>query len=95
MKKFAWIVLLGFVLILFEGCIVSHPTTAPPPPKTEFRPTKPGSNYVWISGHWKWTGNHYKWVPGYWTKARRGKVWVKGHWEKRGPHWVWIKGHWN
>jgi len=94
MKKIAWITLISFVLILLAGCVVSRPVVAPPPLKMEIRVAKPGPNYVWIVGHWKWGRGKYMWVPGHWVKARRGFAWVPGHWEKRGRHWVWISGRW-
>ncbi len=94
MKKFAWFALLGFVFILLTGCVVTKPTVAPPPPRSEVIPSKPGPNSVWIAGYWKWTGSTYVWVGGYWSKNRPGKVWVPGHWERKGPHWVWKQGHW-
>ena len=94
MKKFAWIVLIGFILVLAAGCVVSRPAFAPPPLKREIRPLSPGHNYVWIQGHWKWNGNRYTWISGPYVKKRPGMNWVSGHWVKRGRHWVWIKGHW-
>ena len=94
MKKMAWIILVSFVFALLAGCIVTRPVAAPPPPRKEVRIVKPGPNFVWIAGHWKWVMGKYGWVPGHWIKARPGKVWVPGHWEKRGRHWVWILGHW-
>lgn len=94
MRKTALLVLLGFVLIVAAGCIVSSPRIAPPPGKVEVIPARPGPNHVWIAGHWKWSGNAYVWAPGHWAKAKPGKVWVPGHWERRGAHWVWKPGHW-
>ena len=94
MKKIAWLTLVIFVLILLGSCIVAGPIVAPPPLKKEVRSLKPGPNYVWISGHWKWTGSKYVWVSGYWSKAPKGKIWVPGHWKKKGRNWVWIPGHW-
>jgi len=94
MKKYAWIVLIGFVLIIISSCVIAKPTYAPPPLRKDIRPHKPGPNSVWILGHWKWSGGKYFWIPGYWTKPRPGKIWVPGHWKKVGPHWVWKPGHW-
>ncbi|MGD2245379.1 MAG: YXWGXW repeat-containing protein [Candidatus Aminicenantes bacterium] len=94
MKKIAWFSLVCLLFIGSAGCVVAHPTTAPPPAKKEIRPAKPGPMYVWISGHWKWKGSQYVWVSGRWVRAPRGKVWVRGHWVKRRGHWVWIAGHW-
>jgi hypothetical protein len=94
MRKTALLVLLGFVSVVVSGCVVSHPRMAPPPAKVEVIAGKPGPNYVWIAGHWKWSGNAYVWAAGHWVKAKAGKVWVPGHWDRRGAHWVWRPGHW-
>ncbi len=95
MKKIAWIVLLSFVCVMLAGCVVTaRPTLPPPPLRKEVRIVKPGPDYIWISGHWRWVGGKYFWVKGHWIKERRGKAWVPGHWEKRGRHWVWVKGRW-
>lgn len=94
MKKTASLVLVGFLATIIAGCVVSSPRVAPPPPRSEAISAKPGPNFVWIGGHWKWNGQRYVWTPGHWVKAKPGKSWVPGHWEKRGPHWVWKKGHW-
>jgi len=94
MKKTAWFVLFAFVIVLAAGCVVARPTFAPPPLKKEMRSRQPGANFVWISGHWKWTGNKYIWVTGHWVKKRRGKTWAVGHWKRQGNHWVWIRGRW-
>lgn len=94
MKKIALVLLACFLLVAISACVVARPRVAPPPLKTEVRPVKPGPNYVWISGHWKWSHSRYVWVTGHWTKPRPGYTWVKGHWQRRGNHWVYIKGHW-
>lgn len=94
MKKVACLTFLCFIFVLFAGCVVSGPAMAPPSPKKIIRPLKPGANYIWISGHWKWSGGQYVWVSGHWTKPRPGKIWISGHWKKRGHRWVWTRGHW-
>lgn len=94
MKKIALITLITMAFFVLAGCLVTHPTTAPPPAKKEIRSAKPGPMFVWITGHWKWTGSNYSWTSGHWLKAPKGKVRVQGHWKKRGGNWVWISGHW-
>ncbi|MBN1221944.1 MAG: YXWGXW repeat-containing protein [Candidatus Aminicenantes bacterium] len=94
MKKIAWILLVSIIFVFIASCVVARPTVAPPPAKREVVRAKPGQSYVWISGHWKWTGSRYVWAPGHWEKGRKNHIWVPGHWEKRGRHWVYIKGHW-
>ncbi len=94
MKKAAFLVLIGFLLAIADGCVVSPPRIAPPPLRVEVLSARPGPHFVWIGGCWRWNGNTYIWAPGHWVNARPGKAWVPGHWERRGPHWVWKNGHW-
>jgi len=94
MKKITLTVLTLFIFVLLAGCVVARPAVGPPPLKKEVRSVRPGSNYVWISGHWKWSGSRYIWATGHWAKARKGQAWVPGHWVRRGNHWVYVKGHW-
>ena len=70
----------------------NYPTSAPPAPKRENPGTR--SNYVWISGHYKWEGGQYVWQRGHWQRARSGQVWRDGHWERRGDRYVWVEGEW-
>ena len=70
--------------------------SAPPPLKTESKPLKPGPAYVWIAGHWKYSGGTYVWVAGHWTRPPKSdRVWVSGHWVKRPGGYVYIPGHWD
>jgi hypothetical protein len=94
MKKTAYLLMISFIVVTLSSCLVTHPTTAPPPLKKEIRPAKPGPLYVWVDGYWKWTGSGYSWIKGHWSKAPQGKMWVQGRWEKRGSHWVWVGGRW-
>ena len=76
------------------GC-ATYVRVAPPPPKTEVKPSKPFPNAVWIDGHWKYKRGHWVWVPGHWAKRpRSGAVWVSGHWVKTPRGWKWVPGHW-
>jgi WXXGXW repeat (2 copies) len=68
---------------------------APPAVRVESRTVSPGPGYVWVSGHWRWTGAEYVWVQGSWLRQPRPTgVWVAGHWVKRPGGWVWVEGHW-
>lgn len=90
--------MIGFLLLTFfisiVSCVVVRPRHAPPPPRTEMRSVKPGPNFVWIPGHWKWSHGDWVWIGGHWTKRKPGKVWVPGHWVKRGGRYHWVPGHW-
>ncbi len=60
----------GLLVPVLGGC-ASAPPPPPPPRRVEVKPAKPGPNFVWVEGHWKWKGR------------RRGHVWVPGHWRRR------------
>jgi len=40
---------------------------APPPPRAEVIPYRPGPGHVWVPGYWYWTGSRYIWHAGYWS----------------------------
>ena len=67
----------------------------PPVVRVERRTASPGSRYVWVGGHWRWTGADYDWVPGRWVaRPRPAAVWVDGRWTRRGSGWAWYDGYW-
>jgi len=69
-------------------------SSAPPVPRHESVPKRPGPGYVWIGGHWTYEGL-WVWRHGYWARPPRGKsAWVPGRWEPRSKGWVWIEGYW-
>jgi WXXGXW repeat (2 copies) len=70
------------------------PTIAPPAPRVEVIPARPGPRYFWINGHWRWDGRAHVWVPGHWEPNRDGLVWVPAHWARRGGFWHFLPGHW-
>lgn len=76
--------------------IAIGPTRAPPPLRSERRPPRPHSGWVWQPGYWAWRNNDYAWVGGVWVQPPRGgQHWNKGHWVKRHGHWVWVDGRWH
>ena len=93
-KIIQFVMILIFSFSLFNCAPPPRPVQKPPPHKRVVRPTKPGPNYIWVSGHHEWRRGRWVWVSGHWEKKRPGKVWVKGRWVKRGKRWIWIKGHW-
>ena len=70
---------------------------APPVKKTEIKTPKPGNNFVWVEGYWKWNPKRdkYVWNPGFWKKIEPGKRWQNGHWKRAPKGWIWVKGYWN
>ncbi|KAA3610514.1 MAG: hypothetical protein D8M58_06710 [Calditrichaeota bacterium] len=86
-----------FISLFFAGNANSQiiVTKKPNKPKVLVVKTKqPGSNYVWINGHWKVHKNKYVWKKGHWVKARKHHVWIPGHWKEVRKGWKWIPGHW-
>jgi hypothetical protein len=69
----------------------------PPPDRVEEIVTRPGNDYAWVRGHWRWTGDDYDWVPGHWAPIERGySNWVPGHWvHSHGHGWFFVEGHWS
>ena len=66
----------------------------PPPPKLELIPKEPGAGYIWIRGHWAWTGT-WTWEEGYWALRPAPDIqWMDGFWARHGKGWIWIPGHW-
>lgn len=68
-----------------------------PSPPSDIQPTgaSPGSGYVWIKGHYSWTGSRYEWVSGTWAEMPQPEsVWVPGHWRATTAGYVWIPGAW-
>ncbi|HYG22277.1 MAG TPA: YXWGXW repeat-containing protein [Verrucomicrobiae bacterium] len=99
--------------VLTAGCINSHRdpdrvvivpgqrivvTEEPPPTRMEVMSTAPGSEHVWIAGHWMRANQRWVWVPGHWEmRPKVGATWTPGRWDKDpdGKGWVWVPGHWD
>ena len=66
----------------------------PPAPKLELIPKEPGSDYIWIRGHWAWKSG-WTWEEGYWVQRPAPDIqWMDGNWARHGKGWIWIPGHW-
>lgn len=65
-----------------------------PPPKPRYVTVQPRAGYVWVRGHWEYTGARWVWMDGRWEREQRGKRWEPGHWERRGNRHHWVAGHW-
>jgi WXXGXW repeat (2 copies) len=66
-----------------------HP---PPAVQVEKPPHSPGPQFVWIAGHWAWTGSAYAWVDGRWVQAQG--TWIPGRHVKTAEGWVYQEGRW-
>lgn len=75
-----------------QQTVIAQP---PPAPVAETPPPAPYPGWVWVGGHWRWSGTNYVWVGGHWSGAPRPRAtWVPAHYERRGPGWVMVPGHW-
>ncbi len=68
----------------------------PAPKRVVIKTPRPGSNYVFINGYWKWNPrrNRYVWVDGRWVKRRPNQVYVTGRWRRVRGGYTWVPGHW-
>lgn len=90
-------------LAALQGCVVHEEAVPegdvvvarePPPDEAEQSGPAPGTEYVWIRGHWIWNGAEWRWRRGHWEVRRAGFEWIPGHWRRRADGWVWVEGHW-
>lgn len=72
-----------------------YATVAPPPLRAEPIFAAPGPGYVWVPGHWYWTGRDYIWHAGYWSRPPAvGQVWVRAGWAYHGGRYRYVPGRW-
>ena len=45
----------------------------PPLTLIDMVPDSPGSDFVWIAGHWRWQNDNFEWVKGSWEKLPAGR----------------------
>jgi hypothetical protein len=70
--------------------------TAPPRPRSERRPERPGRDFVWISGSWHLQDRDWVWIPGRWERpVEPGAHWVRARYEREGSAWRYEPGHWS
>ncbi|MBK8727374.1 MAG: YXWGXW repeat-containing protein [Holophagaceae bacterium] len=69
---------------------------APPRPRIEVRPARPGRAHVWIGGYWDRQNDQWAWAPGRWDQPqRRGSSWVRPRYRREGSAWRYDPGHWS
>ena len=74
---------------------VEYVVREPPGERVEVIPVTPGTEYIWVKGHWAWRHNDYEWIPGHWVVPERGfREWVPGRWERERRGWYYIEGRW-
>jgi hypothetical protein len=91
---------------LLSGCVIAparpyYPPddsvvmTAPPPPQQEYIGVAPAVGYIWLGGHWGWTGRSHAWVGGHWEAPRGGQRWLPPIWLPFRGGWHLRPGHWD
>jgi len=46
-------------------------------PQYELIPPRPGPNYLWRDGFWRWEGTTWAWVPGQWEPHPQAVIFVE------------------
>ncbi|MEP6491328.1 MAG: YXWGXW repeat-containing protein [bacterium] len=74
---------------------VEYVVRGPPAERVEVVSAAPGTEYVWVKGHWGWRHNDYEWIAGHWAIPERGfREWVPGRWERDRNGWFFVEGRW-
>jgi hypothetical protein len=69
---------------------------APPPPRIEERPHRPGASHIWVQGSWDWQGERWAWVPGRWERPHeRHARWIAPVYVREDDGWRYTPGHWS
>lgn len=74
-----------------DGPPVVYVQTPPPAPLHEVVGPPPGPGFVWVSGHWFWSGAQYVWASGHWLAMRPEYIWVQPVWQRSSRGW-WLQG---
>lgn len=71
-------------------------TQAPPAPQQEVVSARPGPDYVWVAGYWRWRDSRYEWVAGHWeVPPRTGAVWIPPRWAPESGGYRFYDGYWD
>lgn len=66
---------------------------APPPRVVEQVVVTPGPGYVWVPGHYTYSGGQWVWLSGAWMQPPRPDArWADGSWNPQTQQWV--DAHW-
>ncbi len=72
LKKICFLLIFAGTAAVFNSCEVGWVATEPSYNNEIERPVRPGNDYIWIEGDWRWDHgrNHYEREPGYWARPR-------------------------
>jgi hypothetical protein len=89
-------------LLLLAGLSCPGEDASAPPAPAAAPVLAPASwqanGYVWVPGHWDWTGKEYTWRAGSWQPSvvppQTPIAWIDGQWAKDpSGGWTWVPGH--
>lgn len=67
--------------------------TPPPTPRAESKPPAPGTDLVWVDGHYMPVEKEWRWVTGAWAKpATPISVWIPSRYNEKEKKW--FPGYW-
>lgn len=69
LKKSIYIIVLGGLILFFNGCIIGKSTTEP--------------TFIPKDNEVRQRNKHRVFVAGHWEKGSKGRRWVRGHWERK------------
>lgn len=95
MKKLIYIISLVAIVLMLNACSVGYVSSVPVY-QDDYRPVRPGDNYIWIEGSWNWNNQtrSYYHGNGYWTQPPQNRYYEPGHWAKTRHGYRWIPGGW-
>jgi hypothetical protein len=80
-----------------SGTIVLSQAPPAAPQVVVAQPARPGSDYVWVEGHWTYRTGRYEWINSQWERPPySGAVWYPPRSERRGDGtYTFYEGHWS
>jgi hypothetical protein len=86
--------------VVSENPAASVQPPVPLVPRTEIPQTWQSPGYLWVPGHYDWSGKEYVWQAGVWQAAKvpagTQLTWLEGRWMKDqagSDQWNWIPAH--
>jgi hypothetical protein len=83
-----------------ENAAVVVQPPVPLAPRTEIPQTWLSPGYLWVPGHYDWSGKDYAWIAGVWQSAKvpagTQLAWLEGRWFKDQAgtdQWNWVPAH--
>lgn len=89
-----WVRLKGFWSKIPEQNLTYLPKS-PPDPYDENPTNRPGDDYFWMSGYWKYERNKYVWYSGKWEKLDEDWIYVPPKYVWRPKGYIFVPAFWD